>query len=312
MSSYSSRPSVAAMDSREFKLFRGLIEQQTGISLREGKQVMLGSRLSKRLQHHNLQTFSDYYRLLEKEGGTSREMVEFINCVTTNKTSFYRESHHFDFLRDTLVPEMQRAARQGAPRKIRVWSAACSTGEEPYSIAICLLDALHSAPEVRCRPDPGVNRAAVQSSAAPAAKWSIEVFASDVDTEVLDVAAQAIYNESALGTVDDELQKKHFLRGKGNMAGQVRVKPETAACVRFQRINLMSHSWPVTGLFDAIFFRNALIYFNQDTQNTFLRKMLRFLRPAGYLMLGHSEHVPWLHDAVTPLNKTIYQLKELR
>ena len=278
-------PAPGKMTPKDFKMFRALIHQKTGIWLRDGKEVMLSSRLSRRLREHEMTSFSEYYGYVSKLKSNDDELRELINCVTTNKTSFFREDHHFKFLAARLVPEVQRAALKGAAKTIRIWSAACSTGEEPYSIVISLLEAL------------GVQAAA----------WKVEVLASDIDTVVLDTAARGIYDAKALESVDLTLQRRYFLRGKGELLGQVKIKPEVASHIVFRQINLMEQSWPVDGAFDAIFFRNALIYFNQDTQNLFLRKMVRLLKPKKYLLLGHSEHVPWLHDVVVPLNQTVYQ-----
>lgn len=295
--------SVVAMDVHEFKGFRALIHRETGIWLKDGKQVMLASRLSKRLRHHGMNDFATYAAYVEKLQDGGRELGEIINCVTTNKTSFFREMHHFDFLAKTLVPQAEAGALQGGPRSIRIWSAACSTGQEPYSIAISLLEALKTGRRPVSIPgSPG------QSVSSPGG-WQIEVVASDIDTTVLATAAEGIYDEDALGDIPTALQNKYFLRGKENMSGLVRVKKELSRLIKFRRINLKDNQWAVEGLFDAIFFRNALIYFNRDTQEIFLRKMLRYLKPGGYLILGHSEHVPWLNDAVEAIGHTIHQLR---
>jgi chemotaxis protein methyltransferase CheR len=288
------------MDEREFKLFRELIHRETGIWLRNGKQAMLASRLSKRLRHLGIPSFPDYYAYVEKTAEGVGELGELINCVTTNKTSFFRENHHFEFLAETVVPEIQQAALRGGPKGVRIWSAACSTGQEPYSIAISLLQSLRAARA----------SGALGSEIGAPPGWEIKLVASDIDTTVLATAARGVYEEDALEDVPQPLRKKYFLRGKGSMLGQVRVKPEVGRLVEFKRINLMDKAWPVEGPFDAIFFRNALIYFNRQTQETFLRKMVRLLSPRGYLILGHSEHVPWLQDVVAPLNKTVYQRNE--
>jgi chemotaxis protein methyltransferase CheR len=295
--------SILAMDVREFKTFRELIHQKTGIWLRDGKQAMLASRLSKRLRHHGMTDFATYAAFVKAVQDDGKELAEIINCVTTNKTSFFREKHHFDFLMQTLVPELMAGAAMGRARSIRIWSAACSTGEEPYSIAISLLEALKTGH--------------VQGSVAPSlgqplsafGGWQIEVVASDIDTVVLATAAQGIYDRESLEDVPPVMQTRYFLRGKGNMNGQVRVKKEVAQLVKFQRINLMDTRWALDGKFDAIFFRNALIYFNRETQELFLRKMLGYLKSRGYLILGHSEHVPWLNDAVEARSNTIHQLR---
>lgn len=284
----------------EFRLFRDLIQRHTGIWLREGKQVMLASRLARRLREHQMSSFADYYRYVEgcRDGGA--ELGEMINCVTTNKTSFFRERHHFAFLSETAVPEI--AARSGTTRggaatakpAIHVWSAACSTGEEPYSIAITLLEWQ------------------LQDRGAMNSGWDMRIAASDIDTTVLEKAARGIYGEEELEGIDPAIRKKYFLRGKEDMAGCIRVKKHVAALVEFQRINLMDSSWPLNASFDAVFFRNALIYFRQETQDLFLRRIARRMKPGGYLFLGHAEHIPWLHDVFEPMQKTIYRLRSAR
>lgn len=288
--------SLLTMEANEFRLFRDLIHRHTGIWLREGKQVMLASRLARRLREHRLNSFADYYRCVEGAQDGGRELGELINCVTTNKTAFFRESHHFDFLARTVVPESLTRVRRlhadpaGQPARpdFRVWSAACSTGEEPYSIAITLLES---------------------PLRTVAGAWEIQVVASDIDTTVLAKAVRGVYGEEELEAVAPALRGKYFLRGKDAMTGSIRVKKQVAALVEFERINLMDRSWPLRTSFDAIFFRNALIYFQQETQDLFLRRMIRYLKPGGYLFLGHSEHIPWLHDVLEPLQKTIYRLR---
>jgi chemotaxis protein methyltransferase CheR len=291
------------MDVHEFKGFRGLIHRETGIWIKDGKQVMLASRLSKRLRHHGMSDFAAYAAYVEGLQDGGRELGEIINCVTTNKTSFFREMHHFDFLAKTLVPQAEAGALRGGPRNIRIWSAACSTGEEPYSIAISLLDALKTG-----RPPVSIPGSLGQSISPPGG-WQVEVVASDIDTTVLATAAEGIYDEDSLGDIPAAMQNKYFLRGKDDMSGRVRVKKDLSRLIKFKRINLKESQWAVEGLFDAIFFRNALIYFNRDTQEIFLRKMLRYLKPGGYLILGHSEHVPWLYDSVEAIGNTIHQLR---
>ena len=273
--------SLPRMDRHDFSRFRTLVQEKTGIYLRDGKQVMLASRLNRRMRHHRITTFNAYYDFLMRQPDGSSEMGEFINCVTTNKTSFFRESHHFQFLSDTIVPEFRKSARG---RQLRIWSAACSTGEEPYSIAITLQEATHG-------------------------ECNVEIIASDIDTTVLRTAQCGVYPGGALDSVKPALHSRYFLRGRGDMAGQVKVKPELAGLVHFRRVNLIDPAWPIEGLFDAIFFRNALIYFDQQTQDVFLRRMLRYLRPNGYLFLGHSEHVPWLHHSIELLSQTVYRLR---
>jgi chemotaxis protein methyltransferase CheR len=303
--------SVYPMEMREFKLFRTLVHERTGIWLRDGKQIMLASRLSRRLRFHGLPDFSAYYDFVQRATDSGAEIRELINCVTTNKTSFFRERHHFDFLANTVVPQIQSEARQGAAKNIRVWSAACSTGEEPYSIAITLLEKLQAPQSLKSAafPQHGPARVALPELTATSGAWKIEVTASDIDTAVLATATQAVYRDDSLATVDTPLQRKYFLRGKDDMQGYVKVKTNVTRLVEFKHINLMDAQWPLDNLFDVIFFRNALIYFNQDTQGVFLRKMARYIKPNGYLFLGNSEHIPWLADTFAPLRQTMYQLR---
>jgi chemotaxis protein methyltransferase CheR len=305
--------SVFPMELREFKLFRTLVHERTGIWLRDGKQIMLASRLSRRLRHHGLPDFAAYYDFVQRVQDGGEEIRELINCVTTNKTSFFRERHHFNFLASTVVPQIQSASRPGVPRSIRVWSAACSTGEEPYSIAITLLEAIQAPlnAKVASHSQPAPKRAGLPGFIGSPGSWKIEVVASDIDTKVLETAVRAIYPEDSLATVDTPLQRKYFLRGTDDMHGCVKVKPDVARFVQFKRINLMDARWPLDDRFDVIFFRNALIYFNQETQDVFLRKMACYLKPGGYLFLGNSEHIPWLNEILAPLNQTMYRLRDI-
>ena len=263
------------------------MHERTGIWLRDGKEVMLAARLSRRLRLHGLRNFADYYSLVQASASDSDELREFINCVTTNKTSFFRERHHFDYLRQTIVPGIQAKVGRGESTTVRIWSAACSTGEEAYTIAITLLEAISGA-------------------------MKIEIVASDIDTDVLATASRGIYRADSLEEVDSALHKKYFMRGKDDMCGYVKVKPELTRVVQFAHINLMEPRWPIEGPFDVIFFRNALIYFKQETQDVFLRKMARLLKPGGHLFLGNSEHIPWLNDVFAPLCHTMYRLRDVK
>ena len=299
------------MGLREFKLFRTLVHERTGIWLRDGKQIMLASRLSRRLRCHSMTNFADYYAYVSKVQDNGEEIRELINCVTTNKTSFFRERHHFDFLSGTIVPELQSATQRGGARSVRIWSAASSIGQEAYTIAITLLEALYpNGLPASAASRNGSARTGLAGCTFTPGSWKIEIVASDIDTKVLATAQRAIYDADSLAGIAPPLQKKYFLRGKDDMQQKVKVKPEVTRLVQFKRINLMDAQWPIEGLFDVIFFRNALIYFNQETQDLFLRKMARYLKPRGYLFLGNSEHIPWLHEILEPLKQTMYRLRE--
>ncbi|WP_420238123.1 CheR family methyltransferase [Telmatobacter bradus] len=286
------------MEKKEFERFRSLIHQQSGIWLRDGKEVMLSSRLSRRLRHHNFSNFSEYYAYVNNCKDDGEELKELINCVTTNKTFFFRESHHFEFLAEKAVPEalesFQHAGRSysRAKRTFRVWSAACATGEEAFTTAITLLEARQQWRLMAPR------------------EWEFRIVASDIDTDVLAKASEGIYSDLELENIPVPLHKKYFLRGTGSATGQIKVKSEVHSLVEFSRINLVEPRWPLQDTFDAIFFRNALIYFQKETQDMILRRMAKHLKPGGYLFLGHSEHIPWLHGIYKPLHNTVFQLRE--
>jgi len=277
--------SLTPMKEREFRLLRELVQEHTGIWLQDGKRTMLAARLAKPVRRLGLRGFQSYYALLRESAEDSPEFVEFVNAITTNKTSFFRERHHFDYLAQKIVPEIKAASLRGGRKQIRVWSAACSTGEEVYSIAMTLLDAVEEA------------------------GWWLEVVGSDIDTGVLETAQRAIYPAECLESIDELQRQRYFLQGKDSRAGQVKLKPEVTRMVELRRVNLMDERWAVDGPFDVIFFRNALIYFQQDVQERFLRRMAGMLRPGGYLFIGNSEQIPWMHDALEPLSQTMYRLR---
>jgi len=272
------------MNELVFRRFRDLIYEHTGIFMQDDKRLMLSSRLTRTLRALDLTSFNAYYDLLQRSPRDSPGFCSFINSVTTNKTSFFREPHHFDFLANTVVPLME-AAQAGSSRRIRVWSAAVSTGQELYSIAITLLEAL---------PDGG---------------WNIDLVGSDIDTVVLAHAQRAVYPAESVAHLDPAFLSRYFLRGDGAMAGQVKLKPEVTSLAEFRRVNLMEARWPIDGFFDVIFFRNALIYFRPDIQEVFLRKMMRHLGPGGYLFIGNAEYIPFLEDILEPVYRTVYRMR---
>jgi len=280
------RTSPRPIRQSEFQALRRLVYEITGVSLADSKRDMLASRLLRRLRHLGLHTYADYYRYLLENDPDGTERQEFINCVTTNKTDFFRESHHFDFLRDVLLPARREQALRGAPRRLRIWSSACSTGEEPYTLAITLLEHL-----------------------SPLATWDVRILASDIDTQVLRQAELGIYPENRTSGLSEELLHRYFLRGKGANSGQVRVRPEVRNLVTFRQINLIDPDWPIHTRFDAIFCRNVLIYFDRPTQQKLLDRFADFLVPGGYLFLGHSENIHRLSDRYHHLGGTIHQLR---
>ncbi len=268
----------------EFRLFRELIYQKTGITLSEAKRNLVRSRLQKRLRFHEFSSFGDYYRLLREHPEDREEQTAFINCITTNKTDFYREAHHFEFVLQKIVPDKIRAA---GSQRLRVWHAGCSTGEEPYTLAITLQEAL-----------------------AGQIGWNLKQLASDIDTEVLAYAQRGVYPRDRVEPIPAPLLKKYFLRGTGEHRDQVRVKPVLQQQIAFKRINLLAETWPFSPQtrFDLIFCRNVVIYFDKPTQAKLFRRFAQQLTPGGYLFIGHSETLQGVSDQFESLGSTIYRL----
>jgi chemotaxis protein methyltransferase CheR len=264
------------MSSRDFERVCSLIRQHAGISLNPSKRSMVYSRLARRLRATGKRSFAEYLDALE--GSQSGEWQEFVNALTTNLTSFYREAHHFPVLADHL-----RRLR-GKPR-INIWCCAASTGEEPYTIAMTAMEA-----------------------AAGAGMTSVRILATDIDTKVLETARAASYPEDTVAKLDAELVRKYFLRGSGANAGFVRVRPEVAGMVTFRPLNLLSSSWPLRAGFDVIFCRNVMIYFDKPTQLALLRRFAPLLNQGGLLFVGHSENFSQARDVFTLLGKTVYEV----
>ena len=268
-----------AFSAADFDRVRELIYQRAGISLHAGKQAMVYSRLSRRLRDTPHRSFAAYLQWLQANTGPAgqTEWQEFINCLTTNLTSFFREDHHFHALVDDLK------ARAGRP--LRIWCSAASTGEEPYSIAMAVVETLGNSAPVR-------------------------IVASDIDTKVLATAQRGVYDVDSRGLSPERLQR-HFLRGKGGNAGFIRVKPDLARLIEFKPFNLMSRNWSAAGSlgepFDIIFCRNVMIYFDNPTQRQVLQQMHAVLKPQGLLYVGHSENFTDARDLLHLRGKTIYQ-----
>jgi chemotaxis protein methyltransferase CheR len=260
------------------------VHEITGISLTKQKRALLSSRLCKRLRYHGLATFSQYYDLLRREGPLGAERAELINCVTTNKTEFFREPHHFDFLRSTLVPELVARSKRGEPRRVRIWSAGCSTGEEPYSIAMLLADALPAANE-----------------------WDVKILASDIDTNVLVHAAAAVYSQKLVAAVPTGMRQASFEKCQ-NPPG-LRVRRELRHMIKFRQINFIQADWSIRTRFDVIFCRNVTIYFDRATQEKLYERFTRYLTPHGYLVAGHAENLHWLSHLFIPIGDTVYRVR---
>ena len=271
----SPRTAEFSFGNADFERVRKLIYRKAGISLHAGKQAMVYSRLSRRLRDLGHTSFAGYLQWLEQAKGAAgdAEWQEFINCLTTNLTSFFREEHHFPVLAAEL------AQRKG--RALRIWCNAASTGEEPYSIAITVIDAL------------GANA-------------NVEIFCSDIDTKVLATAARGVYDADSRGLTPATL-RRHFMRGSGGNSGSIRVKPELQRLVSFRAFNLMDAKWSLGDPFDIVFCRNVMIYVNNATQRGVLERMRGAMAPHGLLFAGHSENFTESKDLFRLRGKTVYE-----
>jgi len=264
---------------KDFQRVKKLVLEHTGICLSDIKHDMMYSRLAKRLRSLHLDSFSDYIDLIES--GDDKELGNFTNSVTTNLTSFFREQHHFDYLKTTLIPTLMKL--NADTRKIRVWSAGCSTGEEPYSLAITLKESI---------PD--------------SAGWDVKVLATDLDTNVLETGSSGVYSMDRVNGISSSILKRWFNKGKGENEGLVRASNELRDMIIFKQLNLME-AWPVKVGVDVIFCRNVVIYFDKATQAVLFDRYAEILRRDGFLVIGHSESLHRVTDRFNPLGKTIYQ-----
>jgi chemotaxis protein methyltransferase CheR len=265
--------------SHDFNTLRQLVKEQTGIHLSEQKRELVYGRLSRRLRALGLDTFRDYIGMLS--AGDSAELVEFCNAITTNLTSFFRESHHFDYIRDSFLAP--RLADPHASRKLRIWHAGCSTGEEPYSLAITLNE---------CIQDLG--------------RWDVRQLATDIDSDVLARASKGQYNGVRIRGISQERRGKFFRQVGADGQEQWQVSSQLRDMIVFKQLNLM-HALPMKGPLDVIFCRNVVIYFEKDTQRDLFARMAQLQRPGDLLFLGHSESLFKVSDAYTLIGKTIYR-----
>ena len=272
---------------REFRLLSGLIREEAGIHLSEHKLQLLRARLSKRLRAHGFSSFEEYYDHLMNDDPDGEELLIMVNCITTNKTEFYREAHHFNFLRETVVPALTERAKLGGGRQVRIWSAGCASGEEPYTIAITLREALGSL-----------------------LSWEIEILASDIDTEVLEKAKKGIYPLPQTSAVPHELLFKCFRRGTGANQGLVKVSSEIRELITFRRVNLLDEPWPIQSSFDVIFCRNVMIYFDRATQRRLVERFAASLTEGGHLFVGHSESLFGLSTDLEFVQNTTYRRRK--
>lgn len=274
-----------AISDRDFFRFRDLIYDECGINLAPAKKIMLSLRLRKRLRVLDMVSFGQYYDYLSSTEGRSEELVHMLDVVSTNKTDFFREARHFEYLEKVALPGLVQCGYWNPGRRLNVWSAGCSSGEEPYTIAMVLADA-----------------------ATGRSAGDFSVFASDISTRMLEIARKGIYPESAIEPVPPVFKYKYLMRGKGSKKGFLRVVPELRDRLQFQRINLNNGmDFGIRSRMDMIFCRNVIIYFDRETQKKLFEKFYAQLVPGGYLFIGHSESLHGINDRFKPVATATYQ-----
>lgn len=263
---------VSPLSEREFEVIRTVVEREAGIHLSESKKALVYARLARVMRELGLHNFGEYAQRLQHDAS---EVVRLLDCISTNETSFFRDGTQFDLLAEQMVPRwIAQAAAGERPQHVRIWSAACSTGQEPYSIAMVLLANLPPS-------------------------WKIEILASDISTRVLETARAATWPLQKAQEIPLPYLKSYMLKGVRSREGVMKASAELRAAVTFERINLVRDTHRPAGMFDAIFCRNVLIYFSLETKRQVLDHLFRHLEPGGHLFLGHSESLNGTAGVVT-------------
>jgi chemotaxis protein methyltransferase CheR len=258
----------------DFERIRSMLYKHSGIKLNDSKMDMVYSRLARRLRATGLKTFQDYLARVENQ--RDEEWEVFINSLTTNLTAFFREPHHF--------PLLKTHALSLRKRPLRLWCSAASTGEEPYTMAMSMVEAFNNY------------------------KPPVEIIATDIDTNVLNKAKAGVYPMDRVEKLPPDILKRFFLKGSGSNANQVKVRKELSDMISFRQLNLLDNQWPISGLFDVIFCRNVMIYFDKDTQYKILKRFAPLLEPHGLLFAGHSESLHHAADLFKLRGQTVYEL----
>jgi chemotaxis protein methyltransferase CheR len=269
-----------------FERFSRLVYQECGINLHNGKRELLQARLNKRLRATGITSYRQYYDYITSPQNNG-EIIHFLDSISTNLTYFFREPKHFEFLEQTALPELVTSKTNDREMRIRIWSAGCSTGEEPYSLAMSVLAHLN---------DPG--------------KWDFRILATDISTRVLELGLKGVYSKEKVGKVPQALQKTYFQRQRTEEGDFFEVHPVLKRIVTFRRLNL-KENYPFSGPFDFIFCRNVMIYFDKETQQHLIQKMAGYLAPGGYLMVGHSESLTGLDHPLIYVQPSTYRKKKI-
>ncbi|MEW6520253.1 MAG: protein-glutamate O-methyltransferase [Thermodesulfobacteriota bacterium] len=273
--------SLVRMSGREFASLSRFIYEQCGIRMPEAKKTMLEGRLQKRLRVLGMKSFTEYIDYLFDPAVNSQELVLMIDHVTTNKTDFFREPDHFDYLRERVLPAWWE---KYGMRRLMVWSAGCSSGQEPYTLAMVL-----------------------QEFAASRPGFDFQILATDISTRVLEKARKAVYQEELLAPVPSLFKTKYLLRSKDRQSGLVRIVPQLRAKVRFRRLNFLDSDFGLREPLDIIFCRNVIIYFDRSTQVRLLQRFYEHMRPGGHIFMGHSETLNGLEVPLVSVASTVYR-----
>lgn len=274
-------PGAPRLRPRDFTRFQALVQREAGIFLSPAKQALLVGRLARRLRELALADFGAYYQLVEAD---EAERIRCLDLVTTNETSFFREPRHFELLAETFLPRLRAEGEAGRrPRRVRAWSAACSSGEEPWTLAMVLATAF-----------------------PPGSGWELEVLATDLSTRVLERARAGLYPIERARDVPEAARRAFLLRGTGGSEGLMKVGPELRPLVRFARLNLVAGAWPGLGDFDLILCRNVLIYFAPATKAAVVRHLAGHLARDGVLFLGHAESLSGMGLPLSAYAPTVY------
>ena len=280
------REQAACLSEKDFKFICQYVYESAGIVLNEGKREMVYRRITRIVRERNLDSFTAYCQILRES--PEAEKSYFINAITTNLTSFFRENHHFDYLLKNELPKLLKQNpgpnRRKDDKRLRIWSSAASTGEEPYSIAMTLLEGMKT--ELK--------------------QWDVKILATDIDSNVLATAKKGIYENKRIEDISANYKQKYFHRGMAGNASKVKVDKSLQDLITFKQLNLL-HEWPMKGLFDVIFCRNVIIYFDKSTQQDLFARYYEMLTPGGLLILGHSENLGAYQKYFENVGRTIFR-----
>ncbi len=275
-----------SLSPKQFRLLSEFVRENVGIKMPPEKQVMLEGRLRKRLRSLGMHSFKEYTEYLFSAAGLAEEAAHMIDVVTTNKTDFFREPAHFDFLVREALPRLIAELGAGVQRRLTTWSAGCSTGEEAYTLAMVLAEF---------------------GKRFPGLSFDFRIIGTDISTQVLETGKRAVYNEEKAEPIPMNYRKEYLVRSKDPARRQIRMIPRLRNCVKFRRLNFLDNDFGFREKLDIIFFRNVLIYFEKTVQRQILSRLCGYLRPGGYLFIGHSETLLEMHLPLRPAAPTIYR-----